>query len=107
MAYQMIHLIVGNGVQYQCPKQAIISLGRKDKANHQQIDFDFSAFGEQGISRLHAFMYCVEDEVYIEDFGSRNGTYINAYALIPMRRYPITVGDNLTLGRLDCIFEVS
>lgn len=85
----------------QCPEQAIISLGRRDEANHQQIDIDFATLGEHGVSRLHAFIYSNEDGIFIEDFNSRNGTVLNHYHLMPLRRYPLQSADTLKLGRIE------
>lgn len=95
-----IHFETEGGYVIACPEQAIVSLGRRDKANHQQIDIDFASLGEHGVSRLHAFIFNTSYGVFIEDFNSRNGTFINHYALIPTQRYKLHTNDKLQLGRI-------
>ena len=96
-----IQLETQGGYIIHCPEQAIISLGRRDVANHQQIDIDFAELGEHGVSRLHAFIYVDDSGIFIEDFNSRNGTVLNHYHLMPMRRYPLQAQDTLKLGRIE------
>lgn len=88
------------GFSIKCPEKSVIALGRRDEANHQQVDIDFAELGEHGVSRLHAFINVQGDDVYIQDFNSRNGTYLNQQELMPMYDYPLTTGDVLTLGRI-------
>ena len=96
----IIYFETEGGYRIECPEQAIIALGRRDDANHQQIDIDFAQLGEHGVSRLHAFIYIKEDGIFIEDFNSRNGTFLNHYQLIPLRPYHLKQADRLKLGRI-------
>ena len=75
---------------------AVLGLGRRDADNSQQIDIDLIF---SGISRLHAFLYIEEERVFLEDFNSRNGTFLNGYELIPLKRYEVREGDTIRLGR--------
>lgn len=95
------------GYHIPSPEQAVISLGRRDEANHQQIDIDFAQLGEHGVSRLHAFVYTTDSGLFIEDFNSRNGTFLNHYQLIPLRRYPLKQEDILKLGRIELIVHIN
>ncbi|GAB5492964.1 MAG: hypothetical protein Phog2KO_31790 [Phototrophicaceae bacterium] len=95
-----------NGIVIDCPEQAIISLGRRDDANHQQIDIDLAQLGEHGVSRLHAFIYITDKGCFIEDFNSRNGTVLNHYHLIPLKRYLLQSDDKLKLGRIEVTVHV-
>lgn len=94
------------GYQIACPVQAVIALGRRDDANHQQIDIDFAELGEQGVSRLHAFIHIKADGIYLEDFNSRNGTFLNHYQIIPLRHYAIQDRDHLKLGRIELTIRI-
>ncbi len=98
-----IYFETETGFHIQCPEQAIIALGRRDDANHQQVDIDFAKLGENGVSRLHAFIYKDEEGIFIEDFNSRNGTFLNHYQLLPLRRYPLKEQDIVKLGRIELI----
>lgn len=89
-----------NGDTVDHPIQGVIAMGRRDNVNQQQIDIDFASFGIGEVSRLHAFIYADEKGLQIQDFNSRNGTFLNGYQLIPMQRYPLNTGDRLTLGRI-------
>ena len=102
-----IYFETEGGFHIQCPQQAIISLGRRDDANHQQIDIDFAELGENGVSRLHAFIYITDKGIFIEDFNSRNGTFLNHYQLLPLRRYPLQEQDVLKLGRIELIVHLN
>ena len=52
-------------------------------------------------SQLHARVYLREDEVWVEDIGSTNGTHLNGTRLSgPL---PVSVGDRLQVG--STIFE--
>lgn len=94
------------GFKIPCPEQTAIALGRRDDANHKQIDIDFAELGENGVSRLHAIIYNTEEGVYIEDFNSRNGTFLNHYQLIPLRRYALQQKDILKVGRIELIINI-
>lgn len=89
-----------NGDTVDCRIQSVIALGRRDAANHQQIDIDFASFGIGEVSRLHVFIFADEHGLQVQDFNSRNGTFLNGYQLIPMQLYPLKLGDMLTLGRI-------
>jgi len=96
-----------NGDGIDCRIQSVISLGRRDSVNHQQIDIDFASFGIGEVSRLHAFIYADERGLQVQDFNSRNGTFLNGYKLIPMERYALKTGDMLTLGRIPVWVELT
>lgn len=88
------------------PVQTMITMGRRDNANHKQIDIDFASFGIGQVSRLHAFIYADEKGLQVQDFNSRNGTFLNGYKLIPMQRYPLNTGDVLSLGQIPVQVEL-
>jgi pSer/pThr/pTyr-binding forkhead associated (FHA) protein len=89
-----------NGDTLDCRIQAVIALGRRDNTNQQQVDIDFANFGIGEVSRLHAFILADERGLQLQDFNSRNGTFLNGYKLIPMQHYPLKTGDMMTLGRI-------
>ncbi len=48
------------------------------------------------ISQLHARVFAQDSEVYVEDLGSTNGTYLNGQKL--SRAMPISKGDRVQIG---------
>jgi pSer/pThr/pTyr-binding forkhead associated (FHA) protein len=93
---ESLRLSFSDGSSKVYPASAVLGLGRRDADNQQQIDIDLVF---SGISRLHAFLYIEEERVFLEDFNSRNGTFLNGYELIPLRRYEVHEGDTIRLGR--------
>ncbi len=62
------------------------------------------------ISRLHAKINILptdnnEDDIFLEDLNSTNGTLLNNVPLTPYEKYPITSGDYITFGHLTYIFR--
>lgn len=94
---ETLRLSFADGTSKVYPAQAVLGLGRRDADNQPQIDIDLVNFS--GISRLHAFLYIEEEQLFIEDFNSRNGTFLNGYELIPLKRYEVHEGDSIRLGR--------
>jgi len=101
-----IYFTTDSGFRINCPEQHVISLGRRDDANHQQIDIDFAELGEHGVSRLHALIHVNDNGVFIEDFNSRNGTFLNECKIMPLRHYPLAHQDKLKIGRIELILNI-
>jgi pSer/pThr/pTyr-binding forkhead associated (FHA) protein len=97
-----IRFLLSDGTKLDAAARSYIMLGRKDEGNDQQIDLDFALLGgrENGVSRCHAIVRVTGDAVFIKDFNSRNGTFLNGYELHPMREYVVTDGDEIVLGRI-------
>lgn len=57
------------------------------------------------ISRIHACIYMDEEECFIEDMNSSNGTYVNDILLKPHEKFPLKEGDKITFSHLIYIFE--
>ena len=97
-----IRFVLSDGTKLDAAARPYIMLGRKDEGNEQQIDLDFAQLGgrENGVSRCHAIVRVNGDGVFIKDFNSRNGTFLNGYELHPMREYSVVDNDELVLGRI-------
>ncbi|MDQ7025281.1 MAG: FHA domain-containing protein [Anaerolineae bacterium] len=97
-----LRFILSDGTKMDAAARHYIMLGRKDNDNNQQIDLDFTQLGgqEHGVSRCHAIVQITSTTVFIKDFNSRNGTFLNGYELHPMRQYVINDGDEIVLGRI-------
>ena len=100
--YRTVVLAIQGGGRFELPLSAEIVLGRLDASRAIFPDVDLTAEGglEQGISRRHARITRHDDEVYIEDLNSLNGTFLNANRLVAELPYPVKEGDQIQLGKL-------
>jgi molybdenum cofactor synthesis domain-containing protein len=79
-----------------------MSIGRLDPASGSFPDLDLTDYGglEGGVSRRHAKIIRRGSEVFIEDLGSFNGTFLNGKKLPPYRFEALKSGDELKLSKL-------
>lgn len=78
----------------------VIHLGKPNESTPP--DIDLSGFPHsQIVSRVHAKIFQEDDEFYIEDLGSANGTYINHAPLPTGNRHRLKNGDRIALGKED------
>lgn len=68
---------------------------------NEQADGQLSA---SGVSRNHARIIKEDDQYYIEDLNSRNGTYLNGELLAYKQKCPVNPGDHLRFAREEYIF---
>jgi two-component system, cell cycle response regulator len=69
------------------PGEAVIGRGKRSEVT----------LHDEGVSRAHARMVSDGDGVWIDDLGSRNGTYLNGERLINRTR--LSDGDKIQVGR--------
>jgi hypothetical protein len=91
-AQQSLPLAVGYG----------LTLGRHDPDRQEFPDVDLVPYGasEKGVSRFHAQLDRYEQNIYITDLGSTNGTYLNGERLVKERGYMLRDGDEIRLAKL-------
>lgn len=77
------------------------TLGRISKGQSILPDIDLSTYDaySQGVSRLHATLRIKDNQLFIEDLGSSNGTRINNNKIISHNDQLIQHGDVIALGR--------
>lgn len=68
-----------------------VTIGRHP--SHAQVVLD-----RTDVSRSHARFYVRNNEVYVEDLNSTNGTFLNTRRLEPGERYIVQTGDYLKVG---------
>lgn len=61
----------------------------------------------EAISRYHAKIFKEEEQYYITDLNSRNGTYINEQVLMPYQQKELQFGDEITFANIKYKFETS
>jgi len=81
--------------------QKEITLGRVSEGQPVIPDIDLTPYKayEAGVSRMHASLRLIEDQIMITDLGSANGTRINGRQISAHIPYPVRHGDILTLGK--------
>lgn len=86
------------------PISDLIVIGRAvdSDTNKNEIGFDLTPHGAYhfGVSRRHAQMTLKDGYLYLEDFGSTNGTRINGFQLTANQKYRLRDGDEIEFARL-------
>ncbi len=80
--------LIGNDFSIAITKKAV--LGREGVAKEH--------FQDRSISRKHLKIFFQNDQWYIEDLNSSNGTWLNKKQILPLRSYKVTTGDEITLA---------
>jgi hypothetical protein len=94
--------IPGSGHDLEVPLTKEVNIGRIDPASASFPDVDLNREGglEKGVSRRHAKITRRGREVFIEDLGSLNGTFVNGRKLTAYLPQVLKSGDELQLGTL-------
>jgi len=94
--------VVESGQMLQLSGRLDYTFGRVTEDQPILPDVDLAPFGafSQGVSRLHALIKIIGQQVLIMDLGSSNGTRVNGQLIISQVEYPLNHGDMLTLGRM-------
>jgi pSer/pThr/pTyr-binding forkhead associated (FHA) protein len=97
-----LRFVLIDGTELDVTARPYISLGRLDDKSKEKIDLDLNTYRgrENGVSRCHAIVSVTQSGVFLKDFNSKNGTFINSDELYPMREYALEDGDAIILGRL-------
>ena len=106
-----IYLVVmrGNskGKEFQLePGENLVGRWDPDNGSFPEVDLETDD-PEAKVSRKHAVIFCGEEGVFLEDIGSRNGTYLNrGTRLNPGERRELKSGDELVVGKTILRLEV-
>jgi hypothetical protein len=94
--------IPDSGRDVEVPLIREVTIGRLDAASASFPDVDLTSDDalEKGISRRHAKITRHGREVFIEDLGSINGTFVNRKKLTPYLPEELRNGDQLHMGKL-------
>lgn len=84
------------------PVEDEIVLGRSDTVTGFMPDVDLTPYGAYrlGLSRRHVILKCKENQLFLIDLGSRNGSYLNGSRLAPHDIRNLHNGDEIQLGKL-------
>jgi pSer/pThr/pTyr-binding forkhead associated (FHA) protein len=94
--------IIESGQVVHLADRSEFTLGRTIEGQPILPDVDLSPFNAftLGVSRLHAAIRIINNEVVVTDLGSSNGTRVNGQKIVPHVDYPINHGDIIALGKL-------
>lgn len=78
-----------------------VSFGRAPTAQARH-HIDLTRFGaaDYGVSRLHMLLHNRDNNFYVEDIDSVNGTFLNGYAITPHQQMQVNNADEIRLGQL-------
>ncbi len=93
--------LISTGDIFPVNLQKEVTLGRVSEGQPVIPDIDLTPYKayEAGVSRMHASLKLIDEQVMITDLGSANGTRINGRQISAHIPYPIRHGDILTLGK--------
>jgi hypothetical protein len=94
--------IPDSGRDVDLPLTKEVTIGRLDPASDCFPEVDLTSDGglKKGVSRRHAKITRCGNELFIEDLGSMNGTFLNRKKLTPYLPQVLKNGDELQLGKL-------
>ncbi len=79
----------------------IFTIGRFSSHQAGIPDLDFGGYADGGqVSRQHARLVQDSGAYYVEDLGSKSGTWLNGALLEARRRYEIHDGDEIAVGEV-------
>jgi ribosomal protein L40E len=98
---QLLHLQTNTNLEIP-PHLQVVHIGKPN--DQTPPDIDVSGFPcAEVVSRIHASIRMEEENYYLEDVGSANGTYINHNILPKGNRHLLRIGDRIGLGKGDLV----
>ncbi len=95
-------VVINSGQRLQLDMENDILVGREDRSGSVKPDLDLGPYGgyDEGVSRRHARFSKRDEEYFLEDLGSANGTFINGKLLPPRQPAAVKNGDEIGFGTL-------
>ncbi|MGB7341571.1 MAG: FHA domain-containing protein [Phototrophicaceae bacterium] len=97
-----IYFVLPDGAEYAVQTAHDIVIGRQPREDDPPVTVDLEMFDghDLGVSRHHAMIKQIKDNLVLVDLDSINGTFVNGQRAMPLKRYNIMDGDTITIGRL-------
>lgn len=90
------------GIEFCIPHDVtdkiIVGRGNSEKFNVPMIDLSHISGWVGGVSRYHACMKWSNDNLFLMDNSSKNGTFLNGERITPKQIYKITDNDTIRFG---------
>lgn len=97
-----VYFVLPDGRECPADTTSEIIIGRQPREDDPPVSVDLEEFDGHslGISRHHCMLKAFRGYLILVDLDSINGTFINGKRAMPLKRYALTDGDTLTVGRL-------
>lgn len=99
---QLVYFVMPDGTEYPVDTSIDVVIGRQSREDDPPVTIDLEDYDghDLGVSRHHAMIKHVKDNLVLVDLDSINGTFVNGHRAMPLKRYNIGDGDTITIGRL-------
>lgn len=91
----IVEELLARGSKFHYLDEESFSIGRSGEAGLQ--------IEENGVSRVHIVVWVTNNQIFIEDQNSKNGTRVNEQAIYPSSPVPLQNGDIIQLGNFKLI----
>lgn len=99
--HEILLLVRGMVERLVVKNDEVFRLGRFEfSSNPREVDLTPYGAADRGVSREHAQIHIKDNQVYITDLNSTNGTFVQGERLDPNTPKVIKKGNELLLGRL-------
>ncbi len=95
-----------SGQQILTSNQEELVVGRAHKNNIPDIDLGPHGGTKAGVSRRHSRLLRENNEWFVEDLGSTNGTFVNGAKIPPNKKTAVKKGDVLRFGQIELEFTL-
>lgn len=98
----MIYFVLPDGSEFPVDATKDVVIGRQPREDDPPVTVDLECFDghDLGVSRHHAMIKYIKDNLVLVDLDSINGTFVNGHRALPLKRYNVMDGDTITIGRL-------
>jgi serine/threonine protein kinase len=97
-----IHLkIVTSGQEIVRTQRSELTIGRAYKNNIPDIDLGPYGGSKAGVSRQHSRLIYKDNQWFVEDLVSTNGTFVNGVRIAPKKLVPFKDGDLIRCGQIE------
>ncbi len=99
--------LMANGQQISAGDQEILVVGRTYRSSKPDIDLGPYGGTKAGVSRRHGRLMREDNQWYVEDLNSTNGTFVNGDKITTHTKVLVLKGDRLRFGQIELKFEVA
>lgn len=95
----IVSVITGKGFELLPDREMLIGRGDSARGIKPDVHLSDHAAISNGVSRVHAKIFCEENVYYIADLNSTNSTFLNDIRVDPQKPQRLKNGDIIKLGR--------
>jgi len=98
--------LTSSGQQISTDGDDELVIGRAHKNSVPDIDLAPHGGTKAGVSRKHSRLLREDNQWFIEDLGSTNGTFVNGTKISPHQKTALKKGDKLRFGQIELEFSL-